>query len=169
MESWRNIIPWGFILPFLIIIGLELLISYGLDFYNQILSNQIVNLDSVLKQKQESLAEGLETNEAFKVFSQTVNLVELLNRNQPLSLIITKFNQLMPNFVNLKSFSYDADARTIEISAATRSWLDYVRFHQYVTNLKDLGIKSFKSPSLDDKNLVNFSMVFFLKPSFFQQ
>jgi len=169
MESWRNIIPWGFILPFLIIIGLELLISYGLDFYNQRLSSQIYNLDSVLKQKQESLAEGLETNEAFKVFSQTVNLVELLNRNQPLSLIINKFNQLMPKFVNLKSFSYNVDERTIEISAVTQSWLDYVRFHQYVTNLKDLELKSFTSPRLDDKNLVNFSMVFFLKPSFFQQ
>jgi cell fate (sporulation/competence/biofilm development) regulator YlbF (YheA/YmcA/DUF963 family) len=169
MANWRNIIPWGFILPFLIIIGLEILISYGLDFYNQRLSSQIDNLDSVLKQKQESLAESLETNEAFKIFSQTVNLVELLNRNQPLSLIITKFNQIMPNFVNLQSFSYNADEKTIEISAITQSWLDYVRFYQYVTNLKDLELKSFTSPSLNDKNLVNFSMVFFLKPSFFQQ
>jgi len=169
MENWRNIIPLGFILPFLIVIGLELLISYGLYFYNQRLTAKINNLDSVLKQKQENLAESLETDEAFKAFSQTVNLVELLNHNQSLSLIITKFNQLMPKFIKIKNFTYNADERTIEISVVTQNWLDYVRFYKYVTNLKDLEIKSFTSPKLDDKSFINFSMVFFLKPSFFQQ
>lgn len=169
MESWRNIIPLGFILPFLIIIGFEFLISYGLDFYNQRLSSQIDNLNSVLKQKQESLAEGLEDNEAFKVFSQAVNLVELLNSNQPLSLIIAKFNQLMPRFIIIKNFNYDAEQKTIEISGLAQDWLDYIRFYHYITNLKDLELRSFKSPTLDDENFIKFSMVFFLKPSFFQQ
>lgn len=169
MESWRSIIPISLILPFIIIIGLELIISYGLDFYNQRLSNQVNNLDLSLKQKQESLIGNLEANESFKVFSQTVNLVEILKLNRQLSFIINKFNQMMPKFITIRNFNYDAEKNIIEISCLAQNWSDYVRFHRYITNLKDLELKSFKSPILDDKNLINFSMVFFLKPSFFQQ
>jgi len=169
MENWKNIIPLGLILPFLIIIGLELLISYGLDFYNQRLGSQIDKLDLVIKQKQESLVESLETNEAFKVFSQTVNLVEVLNKQRSITFIINKFNQLMPKFITIKSFSYDAEKNTIEVSGLANNWQDYLRFYQYITNLKDLKLVAFESPILTDDNLIHFSLVFYLNPTFFQQ
>lgn len=170
MESWKNIIPLGLVLPFLIIIFLEVIIFYGLGFYSQRLNQQITNLDSLIKQKQESLAGALENDEAFRAFSQMVNLVEVLNQKHSLSFVINKFNGLMPRFVTIKDFSYDAEQKTISISASIYGWVNYVRFYEYISNLKDyLEVKSVSSPSLDERGLVNFSVVFSLKPNFFQQ
>jgi hypothetical protein len=169
MESWKNIIPWGLIAPFLIIILIEYGISFGLNFYNQKLNQDISNLEAKLKQKEESLAGGLGANSAFKVFSQAVNIVEILKNKKSLSFVINKFNQLMPKFLIIREFNYDADKQEIEISAATQSWQDYLRFHKYVTSLQAVELKSLTSPKLGENNLIQFSMVFLLKPAFYQQ
>ena len=169
MESWRNIIPWGLILPFLIIIIIEYGLSFGLDWYGQKLDGQINNLEAKIKQKEEALKGGLETNEAFKVFSQAVNVTEILKTRRSLSFVINKFNQIMPKFLSLQKFSYDADKNEIEISASVPSWQDYVRFHKYLTDLKDVELKFLASPKLSEKNTIDFSMVLILKPNFYQQ
>jgi hypothetical protein len=100
MENWRNLIPWGLVAPFLIIILIEYGLSFGINFYNQRLNQQISELEAKIKQKEESTKGGLETNESFKVFSQVVNIVEILKNRKSLSFIINKFNQLMPKFFN---------------------------------------------------------------------
>ena len=169
MESWKNVIPWGLILPFLIIIAIEYGFSYGLNFYNQRLENEIADLEKKIKQKEESLKGGLESNQAFKIFSQAVNIVEILKNKRSLSFTINKFNQLMPKFLTLQEFIYDAEANEIEINASVPSWQVYIRFYKYLVNLKDIEIKSFTSPRLNDKNIVEFSMVLTLKPSFYKQ
>jgi len=169
MEDWKNIIPWGLVAPFLIIILIEYGISYGLNFYNQRLNLQINELETRLKQKEESIKGGLEANEAFKVFSQAVNIVEILKNRKPLNFVITKFNQLMPKFLIIKEFNYDADKQEVEILAATQNWQDFLSFYKYASNLQVLEIKNLTPPKLDQNNLVNFSMVFLLKPGFYQQ
>jgi hypothetical protein len=168
MEKWTNLIPWGLIAPFLIIILIELGLSFGINFYTQKLNQQISELEINLKQKEESTKGGLETNEAFKAFSQAINIVEILKNRQSLSFVINKFNQLMPKFLIIKEFKYDADKREIEIDAVVSSWQDYLRFHKYVNGLQFLEVKNFTSPKMGENNLINFSMVFFLKPGFYQ-
>jgi len=170
MESWRNIIPLGLIAPFLIIILIEYGIGYGLNFYTQRLNQQISELEAKLKQKEEGIKGGLEANEAFKVFSQAVNIVEILKSKQSLSFVIQRFNELMPKFLTIKEFDYDADTWKIGISATVPSWQDYFRFHKYVTSLEVLELAEFTPPSLsENNNLIEFSMVFLLKPAFYQQ
>jgi hypothetical protein len=169
MENWRNLIPWGLVAPFLIIILIEYGLSFGIDFYNQKLNQQISELEANLKQKEESTKGDLGTNEAFKAFSQSINIVEILKNRQSLSFIINKFNQLMPKFLIIKEFKYDAEKREIEVNATVSNWQDYLRFHKYVTGLQVLELKNFTSPKVDENNLINFSMVFLLKPNFFKQ
>jgi hypothetical protein len=169
MENWRNLIPIGLVAPFLIIILIEYGLGLGLDFYNQKLDQQIEGLEDLLKQKEESLKGGLKTNEAFKIFSQTVNIIEILKNRKSLSFVINKFNQLMPKFLIVKEFKYDAEKREIEINAIVSNWQDYLRFHKYVTGLKVLELKDFTPPRLEENNLIQFSMVFLLKPNFYEQ
>jgi hypothetical protein len=171
MDNWRNIIPLGFILPFIIVIVLEFILSYGLDFYSRSLTNQIADLESKLRQREESLAGTLTNNEFYRVFSQVVNLsgLDILNNNRSLIGAINQFNKLMPKFVSIKNFTYDREAKKISISASVPNWFEYVRFHRYITNLKELKVESLSSPSADERNVVNFSAVFSLNPSFFQQ
>jgi len=169
MENWKSIIPWGLLTPFLIIILVEYGVSFGLDFYSQRLNQQVNELESKLKQKEEIIKGGLGTNEAFKVFSQTVNIVEIYKNRQSLNFVINRFNQLMPKFLILNEFRYDADGKQIEINASVPNWQDYLRFYKYITNLQVLEVKNFSSPKLGDNNLINFSMVFLLKPSFYNQ
>jgi sulfite reductase alpha subunit-like flavoprotein len=168
MENWKNLIPWGLVAPFIIIILIEYGLSFAINFYNQRLNQQISELEINLKQKEESTKGGLETNEAFKVFSQAVNIVEILKNRQSLSFVINKFNQLMPKFLIVKEFKFDAEKREIEINAAVSNWQDYLRFHKYVTGLQVLEIKDFTSPRLEADNLIKFSMVFLLKPNFYE-
>jgi predicted component of type VI protein secretion system len=169
MENWKHLIPWGLLAPFLIIILIEYGIGLGLDFYNQKLNQQIEGLEDLLKQKEESLKGGLETNEAFKTFSQTVNIIEILKNRKSLSFVIKKFNQLMPKFLIINNFTYDGEKGQIKIDAAVSNWQDYLRFHKYVTGLQVLELKDFTPPRLDEKNLIQFSMVFLLKPNFYEQ
>jgi hypothetical protein len=168
MENWKSIIPWGLVLPFLIIILIEYGLSYGLDFYIQRLNQQIPALETKIRQKEESVKGGLETNEAFKIFSQTVNIVEILKNRKSLSLVINRFNQLMPKFLIVKEFDYDADKQEINITAAVSNWQDYLRFHKYGSSLQVFELKNFTSPTIGENNLINFSMVFLLKPAFFK-
>jgi hypothetical protein len=51
MENWRNLIPWGLVAPFLIIILIEYGLGFGLDFYNQKLNQQISELETFLNKK----------------------------------------------------------------------------------------------------------------------
>jgi hypothetical protein len=169
MKDWKNLIPLGLVAPFLIIILIEYGFILGLDFYNQKLDKQIKGLEDLLKQKEESLKGGLETNEAFKIFSQTVNIIEILKNRKSLSFVINKFNQLMPKFLIIKDFTYDGEKQEIKIDAAVSDWQDYLRFHKYVTGLKVLELKDFTPPRLEENNLIQFSMVFLLKPNFYEQ
>jgi len=169
MESWKSLIPWGLLAPFLIIIFIEFGLGYALNFYNQKLYQDILNLKSRIEQKEKSLEGGLGANTYFKVFSQAVNIVEILRNKKSLGVILNRFNELMPKFLIIKELSYDADKNEIEIVASTQNWQDYIRFYKYVTHLENLELKSFTSPELDENNnLINFSMVLFLKPSFYQ-
>ncbi|GIW67148.1 MAG: hypothetical protein KatS3mg096_016 [Candidatus Parcubacteria bacterium] len=169
MENWRNIIPLGLILPFLIIIVIEYSLNFGLNWYSQKLDNKVNNLEVKIKQKEEALKGVLETNQAFKIFSQAVNITEILKTRSSLSFVINKFNQLMPKFLSLQNFRYDADKNEIAISASVPSWQDYIRFHKYIAELKDVEIQSFTPPKLSEKNTIDFSMVLILKPNFYQQ
>jgi len=169
MENWKSIIPWGLILPFLIIFVVEYGLSYGLDFYVQRLNQQIPELESKIKQKEESVKGELETNEVFKIFSQAVNIVEILKNRKSLSFVINRFNQLMPKFLIVKEFDYDADKQELNITAAVSSWQDYLRFYKYASGLQVFKMKNFTSPVIGENNLINFSIVFLLKPDFYKQ
>jgi len=169
MESWKNIIPFGLVVPFLIIIVIEYGIILALNSYNQKLNEDILTLEIRLKEREENIVGVLESNIGFKTFSQAVNVVEILKNRKSLNFVINKFNQLMPQFLIIKEFNYDADEQKIEILAATQSWEEFLSFYKYLSNLQAFEIKELVPPKLDQNNLVSFSMVLLLKPSFYQQ
>ena len=166
--NWKNILPWGMLMPFFLLIGFEYLVDFGLTFYNKRLNNEISLLESSLTQKEEALMQTLKTNEAFYVFSQIANIVEIVKNRASVNYVIDKFNKIMPNFLIINEFEFNAETNEIKIRGAVNSWSDYVRFHSYLTNLSDIELKSFESPKLE-KNLINFSMVLLLKPSFYRE
>ncbi len=163
----KHLLPWGFIFPFLLIIAFELALSYGLDFYNKSLESQINNLELTLNQKEAEISGKLSSNEAYFVFSQVANIVEILKSRPSVNFVINKFDKIMPKFVVIKSFSFDADKQEIQIEASVNNWDDYVRFHNYISHHPDLELRSFTSPKLEE-NLINFSMVFYLRPNFYK-
>jgi predicted component of type VI protein secretion system len=112
-----------------------------LDFYSERLNQQISNLENLLEQKEESLKGNLEVNEAFRIFSQALNIVEVLKERRSLSFIINKFNQIMPKFLIIKSFAYDGEKQEVKIEASVSNWQDYLRFHKYVADLPYLELK----------------------------
>jgi hypothetical protein len=169
MENWKSTIPWGLVTPFLVIILVEYGLSFALDFYGQRLNQQISIIEAEIKKKEENLLGGLEKNEAFRVFSQSINIVEILKSKKSLSFIINKFNQLMPKFLFVKQFEYDADKQQITVVGKILGWQDFLRFYKYVNSLKELEVEEIAPPQLDENNFVNFSMVLLLKTSFFEE
>jgi len=169
MENWKSTIPWGLVTPFLVIILVEYGLGFALDFYGQRLNQQISIIEAEIKKKEENLLGGLEKNEAFRVFSQSINIVEILKSKKSLSFIINKFNQLMPKFLFVRQFEYDADKQQITVVAKILGWQDFLRFYKYVNSLKELEVEEITPPQLDENNFVNFSMVLLLKPSFFEE
>lgn len=166
--SLKNIIPLGLLFPFILLIGLEYFLMFGLDYYNQKLSQQISNLETTLTRKETDLDQVLKTNETFYVFSQIGNIVEILKDRKSVNFVIGKFNRIMPKFLILKTFEFDAEKSEIKIKGAFQNWQDYVRFHRYLKSLSDVEIRELQAPKLEEK-LINFSMVLFLKPSFYKE
>lgn len=170
MANLRITLPLGFLLPFILIIGFEYLVNFGLGFYNERLNATISSLESNLKQKEQELNQMLKENESFYVFSQFVNIAEIARERRSVNFIIDKFNRVMPKFLAIEEFKFDADKNEIEFKGKVNNWVDYVRLHEYITSLPYFMLKELKSPKFDEKeNIIEFSMVLFLKPEFYKQ
>lgn len=167
MVNWRNTIPWGLFVPFLIIILLEYLFSFGLDWYNKSLANRISEKEKFIITKENELKKALENDDAFVVFSKAVNLVDILQNRPSLKFTIRKFNDLMPKFLTIRSFIYDAEKNEIEFNGSVNTWFEYMKLYNYVSNHSDWELKSFTSPQ-QGENFINFNMVLNLKPSFYK-
>ncbi len=164
----NNVLPLGIILPFALILLTEYLLSYGLNFYNQKLSQQINDLESKLVRREKELITNLEANDFFYVFSKVVNILEIARQRHSLNFVIARFNQLMPKFLIIKNFEFDNDENKITIKASVKDWIDYVRFHNYLSKIQHFQIKEIQFPKFE-QNEINFTMVLGLTPSFYQQ
>lgn len=170
MPSLRESIPFGFILPFLLIIGFEYLIGFGLDYYHQKIQDQIATLESSLKVREESLQKEINDNEAYQVFSQFVNVIDLVKNRKSVYFVFQKFTPLIPKFVEIKKVEFDTDKNEIVLAGLVSNWLDYIRLHHYFSLQSDLIFKNFKSPHVDEENKkIEFEFLLQLKPSFYQQ
>lgn len=168
MVSWRENLPLGLFMPFILIILAEVVVSYGFDYYKSGLNAKINNLESQLKIKEEGLTEKLEKTDSYFIFSQVINIVEILkNKKSPL-LVINKFTPLVPNFVKVQNVAIDMEMNEITMNASVDNLISYLRVLNYFRNHPKLELKNQPSPSLTG-NQVNFQMVFTLKPSFFEQ
>lgn len=170
MEDFKikNIFPVGIIYPFLILIALEYLLIFVLNFYNQKLTNQISSLEVSLTSKEEELFNDLNSSEAFFSFSQIFNIVEIFKNKKSVSLVINNFKKIMPNFLIVKTFEFDVENNELKIQGATRDWQSYIKLIGYLNNLTDIKVKELSSPKFEN-NFINFSMVLLLKPTFYQQ
>jgi len=169
MSNWRITIPFGFIIPFLILIIVEYGFLYGLSYYKKNLDNSIYELEQKLKQAEDQIKGNINEDQTYIVFSKAVNIMEIWKNKKSLTTIIDNFNKIMPKFLSIKNFSYDDDLKEISIAASVPSWKDYLRFYKYVYSLNVLAVKSLSTPASDDNGIVSFSIVFSLKPAFFQQ
>lgn len=154
-------------LPFLIIIALEFLISFGLDYYNKILESQILNLENNLQIKEEELLSKLNKNEAFFVFSQTAHIREIFQNRKSSLKMFENIKKLIPKFVTVNSFTYDADKREISFNFEVSNWSDYARFLKYIKSKPELTLKLVFPPQILE-NKIAFSVVLALKENIYQ-
>ncbi|MCS7200892.1 MAG: hypothetical protein NZ822_01950 [Patescibacteria group bacterium] len=167
MTNWRDVLPIGFLLPFLVIILLEVGVSYGFDYLKRNIDSKITNLESQLKTREEGLADRLEKNDAYFVFSQVINIVEIIkNRRSPLE-VVNKFTPLVPTFIKVQEVRIDMDNNEIVMMASVANLVSYLRALNYFQNHPKLELKNKPSPNISNEQ-VTFEMVFALKPTFFE-
>ncbi len=169
MENIKNLIPIGFLLPFLIIILIEILAVYVLGTFETSLNNQIVAIEETIKRKEEEVIKKLTDNESFVVFSQMVNIIEILKNRNLASVVIDKFNSLMPKFLMIEKFEFDNKKQEINFTANVSNLIDYVRFLSYLNNQLTFELKSITPPEISkESGTVSFSVIIKLKPDFYK-
>ncbi len=165
----KDLIPFGVLLPFLIIVGLEILGSYFLDIFNNSLNNKIFLLESQLKNKEEEIINKLKVDDSFVVFSQTVNITEILKRRNSVKKVIDRFNSLMPKFLDLSQFNYNNKQQEISFSGSVNNLENYLRFSKYLDNHPLFELKFISPPNISkESGKVDFSVTIKLKPGFYQ-
>lgn len=169
MENFKNLIPVGFFLPFLVIILFEIAAGYILGIVETSLSNQVVALEKAINTKEEEGVKKLISNESFVAFSQLVNIVEILKNRNLVTVGINKFNSLMPKFLMIESFDFDNDKQEISFSGSVSNLTDYIRFLNYLNSQSAFELKSITPPQISKEGgAVIFSVIIKLKPDFYK-
>ncbi|MER3570079.1 MAG: hypothetical protein C4348_00475 [Patescibacteria group bacterium] len=164
-----DILPIGALMPLLIVLGIELLFSYGLAYYNNFQENQIQEKTQNLTQKENEILNKIKTNEGYFVFSQYANIAELAQRRYSVNQIIEKFNKLMPKFLIVKSFAYDDEKKEINLKLSTVNWDDYLKFVDYLEKNPNFKIIENPSPKYNTQSqLIDFTLQIQLTPNFFK-
>lgn len=158
----------GILLPFLIIIVLEVIGLYALNLLNKDFRSQIDNLESAIKNKEEDIAKAISQGEGYIVFSQLVNVVEFVKRKQSVNFFIERFNSLMPKFLEINSFSFDRNNKEITVDGYVNNLNDYIRFSRYLNGLTAVKVKSISQPYLTDGEKMKISFVISLQPDFYK-
>jgi hypothetical protein len=169
METLKNLIPPGVLVPFLAIIVFEVLVSNLLTFYGNSLQNQTISLESKIKAKEGEIAKQILAEDSFVAFSQIVNIVEISKNRKSVIPVLEKFNSLMPKFLTLESFNFNEEAQEISFQGNIDNTLNYIRFLNYINNHQAFEVKSITPvgiPKVEGK--INFSATIKLKPSFYQ-
>jgi len=165
-----QILPLGIILPLVILLGAEFLVSTGLRFYNNHQQNVISEKKSLLDQKENEILNKLKNNEGFFVFSQYANISELAKNRYSFNLLLERFNLLMPQFLIVKNFSYDDENKTITLKVSTLNWDDYFKFYTYLKNNDYFKIDKIDDPKLNEQTqTIDFNLTLKLKPKFFEK
>jgi len=174
MERFKisEIIPIGFLLPFLIILGIEILFSYGLSYYNKRQENFLNQKKIGLDEKENEILNKIKNNEAYFVFSQYANVSFLAQNKISLNTVLEKFNASMPKSLNIKNFSYEEKNRelNLNLSLSFKSWDEYLKFRNYLQKTAKFKIKEESYPQYDQKSGdLTFNLSLILTPEFFKQ
>lgn len=165
MANIKNLVPAGFIFPFLIIFIVEYGVIYFLKIVENSFSNQITVLEDRVKSKENEVSTIMIQSDSFFVFSQVVNVIEILKQKKSVSVIIEKFISLMPNFVGLKNITIDNQNQEININGEVNNLTDYVRFANYLNNNQYFKLKSITPPQISEAdNKVSFSVTIKIQP-----
>jgi len=109
------------------------------------------------------------SEESYLVFSQAVRIQEIYQKKSPpVTKTIDNFKKILPEFFVLKSLDFDNNKKEIKVVGGVPSWLDYVRLLAYLSHHQDINLKSFSSPRVSEKKLIEFDLVISLKPNFYQ-
>ncbi len=171
MERFKisEIIPIGFLLPFLIILSIELLFIYGLSYYNQNQENFLNQKKEELDRKENEILNKIKNNEAYFVFSQYANASFLAQNKISLNTVLEKFNASMPKFLSIKNFNYDDEEKEISLNLSFETWEDYLKFRNYLQKTSKFKIKKESFPLKDEKSgNFNFNLTLILTPDFFK-
>jgi len=171
MERFKisEVLPLNLYLPFIIILAIELLFYYGLDFYNQKQLQSIQDKKAEIEKKENEIFNKIKNNEAYFIFSQYANSAYLAENRISLNTLIEKFNTAMPKSLIVKSFAYDKKEKSISLNLAFRSWDDYLKFRSYLEKNPKFIIDKESYPRYDEKeNLLTFSLTLKLTSQFFK-
>jgi hypothetical protein len=168
MDKIKDYLPIGLLLPFMMILAFEGMLIYGGGFYKQSLSNKISNLETSLNSREEENLNKLTKNETYFVFSQAVNIVEILKERKDIIKIVNRFNSLMPKFLRLDNFTFNSSLNTISFSGSVQGWDNFFKFKNYLVSENKYFSGKIESGPNYNEGTVNFSAVISLKPDFYQ-
>lgn len=162
-------IPINYVLPFVVILILEFLISFGLNTYKNALNNQISNIEMEIGSKEKEFLPQLQKSEGYYYFSKADYINKIVSQRKSVFQIVSKLKEFLPKFVNLESLSVDTLDETVDMKLSVNSWTDFSRFVKYFSNHPDFDLDNLSSPSLSEKDrTINFQVKIKLRPTFYK-
>ncbi|BCX15578.1 MAG: hypothetical protein KatS3mg097_470 [Candidatus Parcubacteria bacterium] len=166
----KNIIPVGLVFPFLLILIIEFGIDMGLQSYNSKLENTKNSLINEIKDIKNKSGDEINKRPEFNFFSRFVNVATLIKERKRIKDVIDSFNRIMPTFVDISNFNYDAEKQQITFQASVSNWRDYVRLYKYLYSQNKIRVESFSLPTGDEATgKINFSIAIILNSNFFEK
>lgn len=166
----KNIIPVGLVFPFLLILLIEFGIDMGLQSYNSKLEQDKDGLIREINNIKNKSGDEINKRPEFNFFSRLINVSTLIKERKRIKDVIDSFNKMMPIFVDISNFNYDAEKQMITFQASVSNWKDYVRFYKYLYNQNKIYVDSFSLPTGDETiGKINFSVSIILNSNFFEK
>jgi hypothetical protein len=165
----KDVLPIGFVLPFIVIIIVEYIVFYFLDYVENSFLEKIALLEDSIKAKENEVSALTAKSESFNVFSQFVNVIEILKQRKPIAVIIEKFNASMPSFINIENINIDNQNQIITFSGRVNNLIDYLRMLKYLkTGNEFFKLNSISHSQLSGEGPITFSATVKIQPQIYQ-
>lgn len=130
LSDFLELIPKKFIFVLLLILAIEIGVSYGLDFMIAADQNKIKEIDNkVLNFVNEYYSTAQQKN--YYSIIQFLAIDYLASNKKYLSKIITNLPRYLPKNFSIESFSYNLKENKIILSGTVPNWVEYAKFYKY--------------------------------------
>lgn len=145
-----KLIPWKYLSLWLGIILIEVILIFGLDFYQKSLQDKIYDFENQISVTQRDLSDLLQNSEYLKTLGQYLGLKEILNQRVNISELLDSFASQMPKDMSLDSLNIDVEKRLMDLRGTFSSWQDYLQAVVYFRNNTKFKLEDQGNPLWQD-------------------